>query len=313
MDDRLRVSNADRNRAAALVRAHFVAGRLTQDELDDRLAATLAAATLRDLRGALADLPGPVPPQDSRLERGYRRLLALYPARYRRVHEEEMLAVLMAGAVHRQDQPSRAEAADLIIGALRVRCQALRGGVAGWRGALAVTSAGTVLGMLLGIPFASVSQPMPTAVANVLLQARGGPAATQQQIADSYPVMARAQQQIAGHILYGIPARMVEPAPSVQTLRSEVQISILPHESVMVITAQASTGPEAVRAADAVADSYVAYMKYHGPVIYGANVAALGSTDVQVTSGLGAICGAVIGASIGAVLVIPRRRRLRTT
>jgi hypothetical protein len=193
-----------------------------------------------------------------------------------------------------------------------VRCQALRGGVAGWRGALAVTSAGTVLGLLLGIPFASVSQPMPTAVANVLLQAVGGPAATQQQIAGSYPVMARAAR-LAGPILAGIPARIVAPAPSVQTLRSEVQISILPHESVMVITAQASTGPEAVRAADAVADSYVAYMKYHGPVIYGANVAALGSTDVQVTSGLGGICGAVIGASIGAVLMIPRRRRLRTT
>jgi hypothetical protein len=29
---------------------------------------------------------------DSPLERGYRRLLALYPARYRSVHEEEMLA-----------------------------------------------------------------------------------------------------------------------------------------------------------------------------------------------------------------------------
>ena len=32
------------------------------------------------------------------LERGYRRLLAWYPREFRREHEEEMLAVLMAGA-----------------------------------------------------------------------------------------------------------------------------------------------------------------------------------------------------------------------
>jgi hypothetical protein len=31
------------------------------------------------------------------LERGYRRLLAWYPRAFRREHEEEMLAVLLAG------------------------------------------------------------------------------------------------------------------------------------------------------------------------------------------------------------------------
>jgi Domain of unknown function (DUF1707) len=36
MDDRLRASNADRDRAAALLSAHFVAGRLTRDELGRR-------------------------------------------------------------------------------------------------------------------------------------------------------------------------------------------------------------------------------------------------------------------------------------
>jgi Domain of unknown function (DUF1707) len=100
MDDRLRASDADRDRAAALLRVHFAAGRLTPDELDDRLAATLGARTFADLRRALADLPGPAPaPQhDSRLEHTYRRLLAFYPARYRHVHEEEILAVLMTAA-----------------------------------------------------------------------------------------------------------------------------------------------------------------------------------------------------------------------
>jgi Domain of unknown function (DUF1707) len=300
MNDRLRVSNADRDRAAALLRAHFIAGRLTHDELDDRLATTLGAATLGDLHRALADLPGPGPvPSDSRLERGYRRLLALYPARYRRVHEEEMLAVLLTGAAQAQERPRRAEAVDLIIGALRVRCQAVRGGLPGWRGALAVISAGTVLGLLAGIPFASVNQPPPTAVANVLMLARGGPAAAQQEIAGSRPVMARA-------------ARTMQPAMSVQALQSEVHISILPHEPVMAITAQASTEPEAARAATAVADSDAAYMtKGQGRGVLSVDSVApvLRSTDVLETSGLGAICGALIGAGLSAVLLVPRRRR----
>jgi Domain of unknown function (DUF1707) len=320
MNDRLRVSNADRDRAAALLRAHFIAGRLTQDELDDRLATTLGAATLGDLHRALADLPGPpVAPHDSRLERGYRRLLALYPARYRRVHEEEMLAVLLTGAAQAQKRPGRAEAVDLIIGALRVRCQAVRGGVPGWRGALAVISAGAVLGLLAGIPFASVSQPPPTAVLNLLLQAPLGAATTQHdlptawlgwppaavtgKIADSYPVMARA-------------ARTMQPAMTVHALQSEVHISVLPHEPVMVITAQASTEPEAARAATAVADSYAAFVTGMDRVTSAISVSVAPvqrSTDVLETSGLGAICGAVMGAGIGAVLLPPRRRRLRMT
>src|SRR5215469_4474956 len=116
MDDRLRVSDADRDRVAVLLRVHFAAGRLTPGELDDRLAAALAAMTWGDLRRALDGLPGPppVPPQDIRLEHGYRRLLVFYPARYRRVHEEEMLAVLMTAAPQEKTRPSLAEATDLI-------------------------------------------------------------------------------------------------------------------------------------------------------------------------------------------------------
>jgi DNA-binding PadR family transcriptional regulator len=45
MNDHFRVSDADRDRAAALLRVHFAAGRLTADEMDDRIAATLAATT----------------------------------------------------------------------------------------------------------------------------------------------------------------------------------------------------------------------------------------------------------------------------
>jgi hypothetical protein len=56
-----------------------------------------------------------------RLERGYRRLLAAYPRAYRREHEEEILAVLMAGARRGQRRPGMGESANLIMNAMRVR------------------------------------------------------------------------------------------------------------------------------------------------------------------------------------------------
>jgi hypothetical protein len=54
------------------------------------------------------------------LERGYRRILALYPRAFRRDSEEEIVAVLLATAHDGQRRVSPAEAADLIRGALRM-------------------------------------------------------------------------------------------------------------------------------------------------------------------------------------------------
>ena len=54
------------------------------------------------------------------LERRYRRLLALYPRAFRCEHEEEMLAVLLAGAGERPS-PGVAEVADLLRGAAWAR------------------------------------------------------------------------------------------------------------------------------------------------------------------------------------------------
>jgi hypothetical protein len=55
-----------------------------------------------------------------RLERGYRRILALYPRAFRHQSEEEILAVLMATASEGQRRVGLAESADLIRGALRM-------------------------------------------------------------------------------------------------------------------------------------------------------------------------------------------------
>ncbi|HEY2579095.1 MAG TPA: DUF1707 domain-containing protein [Streptosporangiaceae bacterium] len=65
MNERIRISDADRERVAARLREHFAEGRLTQDELDERITATFSAKTLGDLRPILADLPesAPVTPQ----------------------------------------------------------------------------------------------------------------------------------------------------------------------------------------------------------------------------------------------------------
>ena len=59
--DRIRISDADRDRAAARLREHFAAGRLSPAELDERIAAALTAKTAGDVRRIMADLPDPAP------------------------------------------------------------------------------------------------------------------------------------------------------------------------------------------------------------------------------------------------------------
>ena len=70
---RLRVADADRERTADMLRAAFVEGRLTQDELDTRLGEAYAARTYADLAAQTADLPAahrPWPPPP--VQAGYR-------------------------------------------------------------------------------------------------------------------------------------------------------------------------------------------------------------------------------------------------
>ncbi len=53
----LRVSDQDREDAARQIREHYAAGRLTEDELNERLDAVYAARTQGDLSNVLVDLP----------------------------------------------------------------------------------------------------------------------------------------------------------------------------------------------------------------------------------------------------------------
>jgi DUF1707 SHOCT-like domain len=67
MDDRIRASDADREQVTARLREHYAEGRLSSDELDERVTAALNAKTFGDLRRVMADLPdtamepGPAP------------------------------------------------------------------------------------------------------------------------------------------------------------------------------------------------------------------------------------------------------------
>jgi len=64
----IRVSDAERDQAIAELSEHFQAGRLTQDEFDDRSGHALKARTGGDLGGLFADLPprrAVTPPQSA--------------------------------------------------------------------------------------------------------------------------------------------------------------------------------------------------------------------------------------------------------
>jgi hypothetical protein len=59
INDGIRAADADRERVAERLREHFAEGRLTNEELDERITTTLSAKTYGDLRRVMADLPEP--------------------------------------------------------------------------------------------------------------------------------------------------------------------------------------------------------------------------------------------------------------
>src|SRR3954466_11036904 len=53
----LRASDAERERVVAFLREHALLGRLTDDELEDRIGLAYAAVTVGDLESLIGDLP----------------------------------------------------------------------------------------------------------------------------------------------------------------------------------------------------------------------------------------------------------------
>ena len=62
MNPELRIGDAERDGAVAALGEHFAAGRLNNEEYDERAAAAWAARTAGDLTPLFADLPAPHPP-----------------------------------------------------------------------------------------------------------------------------------------------------------------------------------------------------------------------------------------------------------
>ena len=84
MDDHIRISDADRDRVAGRLRESFAEGRLTADELDERITATLGARTIGELRRVTADLPQPAPsPQPGQFQPGQFQPGQFRPGRFR--------------------------------------------------------------------------------------------------------------------------------------------------------------------------------------------------------------------------------------
>jgi Domain of unknown function (DUF1707) len=70
----LRVSDEQRDRAAEQLREHFTAGRLTEEELGERVQAAYQARTATELAAVLGDLPGlPLSPAELQAQRAQRR------------------------------------------------------------------------------------------------------------------------------------------------------------------------------------------------------------------------------------------------
>ena len=69
----LRASDAEREQHAELLREHAAQGRLTVDELDERLDRVYAARILGELVPIVSDLPAPERPPAPRRRRSYRR------------------------------------------------------------------------------------------------------------------------------------------------------------------------------------------------------------------------------------------------
>jgi hypothetical protein len=70
----LRASDEQRDRAAQEIREHFAAGRLTDEELSQRVQAAYDARTEHDIKAVLADLPPlPATPAERKAELAARR------------------------------------------------------------------------------------------------------------------------------------------------------------------------------------------------------------------------------------------------
>jgi capsular polysaccharide biosynthesis protein len=174
-----------------------------------------------------------------------------------------------------------------------------------WRHKI-VVAISVALGLAAGVGLIMLRPAMLTSSALVVLPSSVHNVATQVVIATSDPVLNGALKKI-------------DPGKPPQTLRSVIKVKSLTSD-ILSISAQGKTATQAERTADAVADSYVAYVNSPsrtGPpvqarILQPALTATATPLPIRllITGGLGALLGLLIGVIV--VLATSRRdRRLR--
>jgi capsular polysaccharide biosynthesis protein len=142
------------------------------------------------------------------------------------------------------------------------------------------------VGLLAGAGYGTVKPPLRSSTALVILPASAKSIATQVVIAESDPVLSAALPKVS-------------PPVSLVGLRRDLHVKSVT-SYVISITAQGKTAADAEATANAVADSYVAYITpSYSPV--GHTLARILDPASNAT-GLGALAGLLIDAILGAVL-----------
>ena len=168
----------------------------------------------------------------------------------------------------------------------------------------AAASAVAALGLLAGVGYGALSPPMLASNALVVLPASLHDTAAQAVIARSDVVLTSALRSVA-------------PAMSLPTMRSRVQVTSVTAD-ILAISADGPTAAQAEGTANAVANSYVAYVSAQGQVPVQARLlepaAFAAGTPLShrlfVTGGLGSLLGALVGA-IGVIALSRSDRRFR--
>ena len=226
-------------------------------------------------------------------------LLALYPRAWRDRYGAE-LAGLTEDLINAGEIRPLSAAANLAGGAALEWGRVLAG-------SRYVVGEVAVAGLVAGIVFAALHPPLLTSTALVVLPQSSQTAqaatsnsapdpytATQEVIAGSYPVLAGALPDI-------------RPAMSLNELRHDVQIGS-PSPSIVSVSAKGENTADAEAAANAVADSYVGYVRSSpspaGRIKAQMLESATNATgrplpaSLLITGGFGALYGAIVGAAV---------------
>ena len=185
------------------------------------------------------------------LERSYRRLLAWYPRGFRREHEEEMLAVLLAGARPGQRRPGLAEAVNLILSGLGARLRSR------WVIAGALTCA-----VAIGALGYTLIAPQGYAATAAVLAAPTATSRTQQTPAGAVVQMATVNldteaQLVTSATVTMLAAHLMHSSLPPTQLSSGVTVAVPPNSAVLNITCHAPTATAAATCANAFAKAYV--------------------------------------------------------